>query len=261
MTRRRFTPTQSFLADVARVDIFGVKTGGAVDGELHAPLRPVVPALRAGASYLLDTVVRTLKVGHPFSQGTADSNEIWLEVSVTSGGRVIARSGALEDGAVDPHAHFISVYMLDRQGRRVDRRNVQDIFVPLYDHQIPPSAAAVVHYGLDVPARHHRADRGRGEAAVPQVHARLHHATRSAPAAPELPITTIASDRITFPVDRRRRWRPSRCASRVNAWERWNDYGIGLLLEGTTGQRERRASTGRRRVRRGRTPGTRRTVR
>ena len=101
---------------------------------------------------LLETVVRTLKVGHPLTQGTTDSNELWLEVTAMSGGHPIGRSGALDEDVVDPRAHFVNVYMLDREGRRVDRRNVQDIFVPLYDHQIPPSAAAVVHYQLDVPA-------------------------------------------------------------------------------------------------------------
>jgi hypothetical protein len=224
---------QTFLADVARVDIFGVKRGGSIDGELRAPLRPAVPALRPGTSYLLETVVRTLKVGHPFTQGTADSNEIWLDVTATSGGRVIARSGALEDGVVDPNAHFVGVYMLDRQGRRVDRRNVQDIFVPLYDHQIPPSAAAVVHYGLDVPV---------GITAPIEVEVKLQYRkftrvfTKYAlgPAAPELPITTIASDRVTFPVDSGAH-PDAPAASPVSTWERWNDYGIGLLLEGTTG--------------------------
>jgi tetratricopeptide (TPR) repeat protein len=123
--------------------------------------------------------------------------------------------------------------MLDRQGRRVDRRNVQDIFVPLYDHQIPPGAAAVVHYGLEVPA---------GITAPIEVEVKLQYRkftryfTRYSlgAAAPELPITTIASDRITFPVvgapvD------DAATASPLNTWERWNDYGIGLLLEGTTG--------------------------
>jgi hypothetical protein len=28
--------------------------------------------------------------------------------------------------------------MLDRDGQRIDRRNPQDIFVPLYNQQIPP---------------------------------------------------------------------------------------------------------------------------
>src|SRR5258708_5103140 len=141
---------QTFLTGVARVDIFGVKTGGTIEGELHAPLRPAVPALRSGSSYLLETVVRTLKIGHPLTQGTADSNEVWLEVTATSSGRIIGQSGGVDGGEVDPRSHFINVYMLDRNGRRVDRRNVQDIFVPLYDHQIPPSAAAVVHYELRI---------------------------------------------------------------------------------------------------------------
>jgi hypothetical protein len=224
---------QTFLTDVARVDIFGVKSGGTIDGELNAPLRPRVPALRPGASYLLETVVRTLKVGHPFSQGTADSNEIWLEVTASSGGRVVFRNGALEAGSVDPNAHFISVYMLDREGRRVDRRNVQDIFVPLYDHQIPPSAAAVVHYGFTVPA---------GLTAPLDIEIKLQYrkftryfTTYSLGAgAPELPITTIASDHVTFPISGMPHEAAAQ-ASPVNVWERWNDYGIGLLLEGTTG--------------------------
>ena len=42
--------------------------------------------------------------------------------------------------------------MLDRNGHRIDRRNPQDIFVPLYNKQDPPGAGQVVHFGLDVPA-------------------------------------------------------------------------------------------------------------
>ena len=41
--------------------------------------------------------------------------------------------------------------MLTREGKRLDRRNGQDTFVALYNHQIPPGAAAVVHYLLEVP--------------------------------------------------------------------------------------------------------------
>ena len=52
---------------------------------------------------------------------------------------------------MDPWAHFCNAYVLDRNGNRIDRRNVEDIFVPLYDHQIPPGAADVVHYRLRVP--------------------------------------------------------------------------------------------------------------
>ena len=54
---------------------------------------------------------------------------------------------------MDPYSHFINVYMLDRDGNRIDRRNPQDIFVPLYNKQIPPGAGQVVHFGLEVPGR------------------------------------------------------------------------------------------------------------
>src|SRR6185503_3595124 len=78
---------RKFTEGVMRVDLFGVKEGGSIEGELTAPLRPQVPALTPGKSYLLEAVVRTVKVGHPFTQGTVDSNEVWLDVRVSSGGR------------------------------------------------------------------------------------------------------------------------------------------------------------------------------
>src|SRR5688572_16628058 len=119
---------EEFLKGSLRVDIFGIKEGGSIDDRLTAPLRPQVPPLKRGQRYLLEVVVRTMKLGHPFTQGTADSNEVWVDAAVTSGQRVVGRSGAL--GAyneVDPWSHFINVYMLDREGNRIDRRNPQDI--------------------------------------------------------------------------------------------------------------------------------------
>src|SRR6185295_12852288 len=86
----------NFLKGTLRVDIFGVREGGTIDGKLIAPLRPQVPALERGKTYLFEVVLRTLKLGHPFSQGTVDSNEIWVEVKVTSGKRVLGRSGGLD---------------------------------------------------------------------------------------------------------------------------------------------------------------------
>jgi hypothetical protein len=66
---------------------------------------------------------------------------------VDAGDRLIGRSGArAADGSVDPWAYFVNAYVLDRDGNRIDRRNVQDVFVALYDHQIPPGAATVVQY-------------------------------------------------------------------------------------------------------------------
>src|SRR5207245_5107170 len=97
----------------------------------------------------------TLNMGHVFPQGTADSNEIWVDFTALAGDRMIGRSGAMsgpdDSGKVDEWTHFVNVLMLDRNGNRIDRRNPQDIFTPLYDHQIPPGAAQVVHYSLKVP--------------------------------------------------------------------------------------------------------------
>src|SRR4029453_1118967 len=143
---------QQFLKDCVRVDIFAVKEGGGIDGRILAPIRPQVPALKKGQTYLIEVVVRNVKVGHPFTQGTVDSNEVWVDTAVRSGSRIVGRSGGLaQHNAVDPWSHFINVYMLDRDGNRIDRRNPQDIFVPLYNHKVPPGAGQVVHFGLDAP--------------------------------------------------------------------------------------------------------------
>lgn len=240
---------EEFLRGSLRVDIFGLKEGGAIDDPLIAPLRPRVPALKPGRRYLLEVVLRTLKVGHPFTQGTVDSNEIWVDTSVTGGGRTVGRSGGLgPHKEVDPWSHFVNVYMLDRNGNRVDRRNPQDIFTPLYNHQIPPGAGQAVHYEFVVPE---------DQTTPLTVEVRLQYrkfdtiymnyvfATNYSKGAPftvtnNLPITTIASDRIVFPIEGADPG--SSEASMMNAqksaipeWQRWNDYGIGLLLEGNVG--------------------------
>ncbi len=121
--------------------------------------------------------------------------------------------------------------MLDRDGKRIDRRNPQDIFVPLYNKQIPPGAGQVVHFGLEVPedingpitlearVNYRKFDRtymdflfGKGQG-------------------PALPVVVMARDQVQLPVEGG--------PKAVNApspiketWQRWNDYGIGLLLEG-----------------------------
>ncbi len=238
---------QAFLADTMRVDIFGIKEGGSIDGKLHAPLRPELPTLKPGSTYLLETIIRTMKLGHLFTQGTVDSNEVWLDVTVSSGGRVIGRSGALDDDrGVDPWSHFVNVFLLDKDGNRIDRRNAQDIVVPLYNHQIPPGAGQAVHYELQLP----------DELSAPvTVDLKLQYRkfdkiymdyiTRTAKPGDkpirghkpgqkylnQLPITTLAVDQVTFPVEGVDAQVESQ-ESNIPAWQRWNDYGIGLLLSG-----------------------------
>ncbi len=78
-----------------------------------------------------------------------------------------------EGGQVDPWSHFVNVFMLDRRGDRIARRNAQDIFVPLYNHQIPPGAGQTVHYALHVP-EWVDSDRHRSGPEVSQVRQGLH---------------------------------------------------------------------------------------
>lgn len=234
---------EAFLKDSVRIDLFGVKEGGTIDSPLIAPLRPRVPALKPGKTYLMETVVRTVKLGHPFSQGTVDSNEIWVDAKVTSGGRVVGRSGGLGDfNAVDPWSHFINVYMLDRYGNRIDRRNPQDIFTPLYNNQIPPGAAHVLHYSFTVPP-------DQKEPLTVEVNVKYRKfdtiymnyvfGTNYTAGAPfqvtnDLPIVTMASDKLTFPVEGVDA-HPVNEDSKIPPWQRWNDYGIGLFLKGDKG--------------------------
>lgn len=235
---------EEFSKDSLRLDIFGVKEGGTIDSPLTAPLRPQVPTLVPGKSYLVEIVLRTLKVGHLFSQGTVDSNDIWVDVKASSGGKIIGRSGGLgPHNEVDPWSHFVNVYMLDKDGNRIDRRNPQDIFTPLYNNQIPPGAGFVVHYRFTVPE---------GVTAPIQFDAKLNYRKFDTPyfnyvfgtnytaGAPyqltnDLPIRVIATDSITFPVEGVAGSAMTNPDSKIPVWQRWNDYGIGLLNKGNKG--------------------------
>ncbi len=224
---------EKFLKDSVVVDIFGIKEGGEVDGKLIAPIRPKIPSLIPGKDYLLEVVVRTMQVGHLFSQGTADSNEIWIDVALENGGKIIGRSGGLNEGReVDPWSHFLNVYMLDKNGNRIDRRNAQDIFTPLYNNQMPPGTGQVAHYRFKVP------EDTKGEI---KVSVKLHYRKFDAkymkyiyPDKPEndLPIVVMSSDQVNFPVNGKNTLNQ---VSTKPEWQRWNDYGIGLLLKGNKG--------------------------
>ena len=240
---------KKFLEGTMRVDIFAVKENASVDGKLLGPIRPEVPILRPGSQYLLETIVRTLKVGHEFTQGTVDSNEVWLEVSLQSGDRLIGQSGRMDaKGEVDRRSHFINVFMLDRNGNRINRRNPQDIFTPLYNHQIPPGSGQVVHYSFRVPE-----DLKQSITATVKLQYRkfdyeymeIVHKRQQPNDIPiatsesiesevyrnTLPVLTLATDSVVFPIEGLAE-EPKNNDSKIPGWQRWNDYGIGLFLEG-----------------------------
>jgi tetratricopeptide (TPR) repeat protein len=51
----------------------------------------------------------------------------------------------------------------------------------------------------------------------------------------DLPVVTLASDRLTFPV-KGVAGTPDNPPPKIDLWQRWNDYGIGLLRKGGRGE-------------------------
>jgi tetratricopeptide (TPR) repeat protein len=221
-----------------RIDLAGIKEGETVGGSLTELLRPQVPRLKPGATYVVEVVIRTLNVGHPFPQGTVDSNEIWVDFLAQSGKRIVGRNGRLsgnESGTVDEWSHFVNVLMLDRNGNRIDRRNPEDIFTPLYDHQIPPGAGQVVHYRLDVPKDVTEPIKLTARLRYRKFDYRYMSLTFKDAQVPQLPIVDLCTDEVLLPIEGQPGDVPAQTAPIKPAWQRWNDYGIGCLLEGGAG--------------------------
>lgn len=207
------------LKDAVTVDILSVRPR---DGTSFYFPPDDVP-LKPGGEYVAEIVLANRRVGHHFTQGTTDSNQVWLEVTLRQGDKILGQNGAMDDERrVDRAAYFVNSYQLDREGQRIDRRNAQDIYAPLYDHQIPPGSADVVQFAFTLPRELSI------EAGSPiQLTARLnyrkfdsHYIDLITGEANLLPVTEISSDRVTFGEARER---PD------ETWRRLNDYGIALL--------------------------------
>jgi len=229
-------------AEKLGVDIFAVKSTShpepitSVDrGDLN---------LKAGEEITVDVVVRNKGVGHTFPGGTIDSNEGWLEFSIKDDkGNTLLISGFIdENGHLDPGAHAFKGVFVDKNSNPIHKRNAQDIQVAVYTNVIGPGTADIAHYTFTLPQEFKNSK-------LP-MEARLlfrkfdqkylEFAYNSNPQGfkmfdkiPELPISEIAVDRIEFTVS------PSTTSmddneNRILAseWIRYNDYGIGLLLEG-----------------------------
>jgi tetratricopeptide (TPR) repeat protein len=220
-------PNNNLLENSLKVDIFGIKEDGDITGKLLAPVNDNNIEIAAGKKYLLETVIRTLTLGHAFTQGTGDSNQVWIELNVYNDGKLIGQSGGIDkDGIVDDWSYFINVYVLDNQGNRIDRRNVENIFTPLYNHSIPPGAATTVHFGLDVPQEI------TGELSVEvQVLYRKFDTnyyrlfSDDATKLNDLPIVTLGKSTSTITIVET----PNNENLELGDWKNWYDYGIGLL--------------------------------
>jgi len=237
-------------------------------GKIAAPVGVAETALEPGSTARVDVVVRTRKIGHFFPGGTVDAFDVWLELQgKDADGRVIFWSGNVTGngkGPVEAGAHFYRSYQLDAEANPINKRNAWQARSTLYVKLIPPGAADVAHYRVKIPkdARgpiqftaklnyrkfawyytqfayagqpkpgqdpsllgldHNGFEYQFVNANVPgnvsgQIRGRI----------PDLPIVTLAEAKATIPLGQPA-WAPvCRKADR----ERWNDWGIGLLLQG-----------------------------
>ena len=180
---------------VLTVDLFAIRRG---EERLVLGADPI--RVRPGETLEIEAVIRTRGVGHPYTNGTADSNETWVSLEGRSGGGAFFRSGVLDaSGRLDPAADRLSQVVIDHGGGHMDRRQPEDIHVPLYNNAIGPGAARVVHYRLKVP------EDARG---FVEISAGAHYRKFSrdyttfslGAAQPSLPVTTLASDTVRIPV-------------------------------------------------------------
>ena len=246
------------------------QSGGVIRdvGKVEAPLDGPGAALQPGTTARVDVVVRTRKIGHFFPGGTVDAFDTWLELQAKDAdGRVIFWSGNVTDngkGPVEPGAHFYRAYQLDESGNMINKRNAWQARSLLYAHLIPPGAADVAHYLVHIPksargpiqltarlnyrkfswyfshfAYAGKAKPGQDPALLGKDHNSLEYTFNASDIPrdvsgeirdriPDLPIVTLAEQCTNVPLGEPH-WQPT---VRKQDRERWNDWGIGLLLQG-----------------------------
>ncbi len=174
-------------------------------------------------------------------------------------------------GRVEPGAHFYRSLQIDAHGNPINKRNAWATRTAVYVHLIPPGAADTAHFRLHIPesagekiALHakmnyrkftwfntqysfgglrevdDKAPNG-AAATTPDFDDRAYAATGgSTPdvagkikGIPDLPITVVAEDTKTLRVLPRTAAAPAaQTLAAKEDWVRWNDYGIGLFLQG-----------------------------
>jgi len=220
---------QDFLSNVALVDIIGFREDGRTDGKFME-LGNTDFHLTPGKTYLIEVVIRTKKVGHLFTQGTADSNQIWLQLEVHNDKKIIADHGSINPltGEVDADSHNINLYLIDKDGNRINRRNAEDIHTTLYNNQIPPGAADVIHYQYTVPNNISGTLSLKATLNYRKFNSEYYRlATGKPSAANPLPIIPVHTQTTVIPLTSSVLL-PATQSLRPR-WERLNDYGIALF--------------------------------
>jgi tetratricopeptide (TPR) repeat protein len=207
--------------------------------KVAAPLDTAKVNVEPGSTVRLDAVVRTRRVGHFFPGGTVDAYDLWLEVigRDATGAPFFWSGKAAEDGPVDQGAHFYRSYMLDGEGNHINKRNAWQARSVLYVRLIPPGAADTVHYRIQIPKNAKPPFRFEAKLNYRKfAHSYNEFAYEQRPNVsgpvkdrlPNIPIVTMAEAKAEVGAGTTR-WSP---VVAKKDRERWNDWGIGLLLQG-----------------------------
>ncbi len=221
-------------------------------GKIAAPINAPGVALAPGSTVRIDAVVRTRKIGHFFPAGTVDGFDVWLEFSARDAkGRILASSGTVKDnGPVDRSAHFYRSYLLDSEGNAINKRNAWQARSVFYVRLIPPGAADTVHYLVNIPKdaegpitfeaklnyrkftdAYTRFAFGTAKPGLSDISYDSREYVSDPAKLPILPIITLAhrTSRLQVAFRRTPTGNP---VIRKQDRERWNDWGIGLFLQG-----------------------------
>ncbi|HVO64774.1 MAG TPA: tetratricopeptide repeat protein [Terriglobales bacterium] len=235
-----------------------------------APLNRVEAIVRRGDTVRVDVVVRTKKLGHFFPGGTVDAYDTWLELKASDDkGQVIFWSGTVEGagkGPVEKGAHFYRSLQVDDHGNPINKRNAWSTRAVVYVHLIPPGAADTVHYRLHIPENaankitlHARLcyrkfawwstqfsfagvpDPKQPKPEITPDHddtkfvftGSLQGVSAKEEKIPDVPIVAMAEDTVDLTIAPHSAPAPQpKIALQKDDWQRWNDYGIGLLAQG-----------------------------
>jgi tetratricopeptide (TPR) repeat protein len=239
--------TEDLLKTAMRVEIFAAREASS-EAEPVMGVGETALTVPVGRDLEFHVVVRNKGVGHTFPGGTIDSNEGWLELSVASEGEQTILSGFLgEDLHVDPAAHFYRGVLIGEDSEKITRRNAQDIRLPVYANLVGPGTADIARYKLRLPEEW----AGREVALKVRLLWRkfdqrynefaFEKNPQGFPAfdkPPVLPVTEMATHEVKLvaaPYDSAiARAAGSEPVFAPDTWMRFNDYAIGLLLDGDT---------------------------
>ncbi len=243
---RTLEEIRAFREGALRVDVFAVRRA---DGVLDAAPDLADIAVRAGDEIEVHVVVRNADVGHTFPGGTVDSNEAWIHLRVTDAadpGAVLFESGALDAATrvVDADTHDYRAVFVDEHARPLLLRDVADFRAVVHAKTIAPGTADLVRYAFRVP-EDMAGSRLRVEATLRWRKFRRDYTeavwagAMAGRPVPDLPIDDLAlgvADVVVLAdaadaADARAALPSGAVAAQ---WVRWNDWGIGMLLQGDT---------------------------